>query len=975
MPRLFISHSSTDTLQALAFHRWFMRNGWAREDVFIDVNGIDAGERWRDALRRAIDSCGAVLFLASPDSLESEECRREMNFAEDHKKPVIVAILRHLRRDDPRLERWKDRQFVDLSAEPQEHMEFVEYEGRRQRVDFHLPALNAISAGLARLSISPSSFPWTPRETGPYPGLVAFGEDDAGIFFGREADMMAGMIKLRMMRAQRTARLLIIQAASGAGKSSFLRAGLWSRLKDDPDFAPLAIVRPAYGIVNGRDGLGHGMATFFERHGQSRAAGDIKASLAGPAAEAAVALASLFIDAVTLAANVRRAGGTDAAPPAAIVAIDQGEELFAPEYSDESEHFLKLLAAVLKAPPTGVDPYAIVTIRVDSINQLLQRMPALGLETPETQVLTPLAPSAYRDVIVKPAEVFSERARKLTIEPALVDQLAGDAQGADALPLLAFTLEKLFGDFGTDGKLTLARYEGMGGVGGSIDGALKEALKHAHSAGTAENLRRLMVPGLATWDPGANAAKRLPAVEIELLSGDRAHLAPLADALVNNRLLTRDQGTLEVAHEALLRRPLIAGWLQEQKDALKLRDDVLREAKEWYAGGKHADGLVRRGTRLEAAVALQADPEYRSALEPAKAYLLGCRNLESAGRRLKRDVLAAVFASLLAAIAVSQYVIFEKSIDGFVYWYTAVRPYIREHIAPYLLTAERQRGLRPGETFRECAAKCPKMVVIPPGIFVMGSSDGKTPVIGLDGKPKSDPPKPAESGRHDDEGPQHEVAIAAFAASKFELTFDDYEECVRLRGCAAVSDSGFGRGQRPVINVSWNEAKAYVTWLARITGKPYRLLSEAEWEYAARAGKTTAWSFGDDESEICKYANLADRSLKMRARAIATIDFCDDGYIATAPVGSYQANDFGLHDMHGNVFEWTEDCYVNDYENALKDGSARTIDNCLRISRGGSWYFTFPMLRAANRRQSEPGYRNSDIGFRVGRSLVPPSTQ
>jgi hypothetical protein len=185
-------------------------------------------------------------------------------------------------------------------------------------------------------------------------------------------------------------------------------------------------------------------------------------------------------------------------------------------------------------------------------------------------------------------------------------------------------------------RLTVADYEAMGGIEGSIDRALAEAQKAAGAAGSQDNLRRLLIPGLATWDPAANAAKRMVAQEAELVSGDRAALVPLAEALVAKRLLTRGAGTLEVAHEALLRRPLIDVWLQEQKDALKLRDDVLREAKEWEGAGRHADGLVRRGERLQAAMALASSEDFKWTLSQASEYLKACRKSERSARSRAR---------------------------------------------------------------------------------------------------------------------------------------------------------------------------------------------------------------------------------------------------------------------------------------------------------------------------------------------------
>ena len=302
--------------------------------------------------------------------------------------------------------------------------------------------------------------------------------------------------------------------------------------------------------------------------------------------------------------------------------------------------------------------------------------------------------------------------------------------------------------------------------------------------------------------------------------------------------------------------------------------------------------------------------------------------------------------------------------------------YIAEY-HPYLLSPENEKELKEGYTFRECKEHCPEMVVVSAGSFVMGSPDGETPVVGLDGKPKQGPQAPKEEGRGNNEGPQHEVKIPrAFAAGKYTVTFDEWDECVELGGCPQLLDSGYGRGRKPVINVSWDEAQKYVMWLKLMTGKDYRLLSEAEWEYAARAGTATAYSFGDNyppSKKICEYANFADISLKKAAPAFQTSDICDDGQVVTATVGSYKPNSFGLYDMHGNVFQWTEDCYVKTYEKAPTDGSPFAANDCkLRVSRGGSWSGTPENLRSAYRSGGyHPVDRHITLGFRVGRTLKP----
>ena len=255
--------------------------------------------------------------------------------------------------------------------------------------------------------------------------------------------------------------------------------------------------------------------------------------------------------------------------------------------------------------------------------------------------------------------------------------------------------------------------------------------------------------------------------------------------------------------------------------------------------------------------------------------------------------------------------------------------------------AQRERALlRPGRVFRDCP-ECPEMVVVQAGSFLMGSPSH-------------------EAGRGNDEGPRHRVTIARpFAVGKYEVTFAEWDACVADGGCGGhrPGDEGWGRGRRPVINVSWDDAKAYVRWLNRKTGKQYRLPSEAEWEYAARAGTTTRYNWGDDIG-----------------RNRANCNGCGSRWDRkqTGPVGSFRANVFGLHDVHGNVREWVEDCWKGSYEGAPSDGSARTGGDCgSRVLRGGSWIRLPRFLRSASRLRYRAGNRNNISGFRVARTLTP----
>ena len=640
-----------------------------------------------------------------------------------------------------------------------------------------------------------------------------------------------------------------------------------------------------------------------------------------------------------------------------LIAIDQGEELFAAEDAAESERFIAMLGNLLAHPPEGLDPLALMTIRADSVDPLLQRVPKLGIDAPHMRPLPPLSVSAYRDVITKPAAVYARRVARLDVEPELVELLVEKSTGKDALPLLAFTLQRMFDLYHKEQRLTVADYGAMGGIEGSIDRALVEAQKIASAAGSQDNLRRLLIPGLATWDPAANAAKRIVSLETDLLSGDRASLAPLANALVQTRLLTRGPGTLEVAHEALLRRPTIDGWLQDQKDALKLRDDVLKEANEWTVADKPDKDLVRRGARLEAALALHKNTDYASALSPANDYLAACQKLEQAGLRRTRRTQRAMTTLMAGTIALLLGIIFKTEIEQVVFDQTTVRNFIASQVRP--LSAEAERAVKPGTAFKECLKNCPDMVVVPAGSFLMGSPDG-------------------EKGRYNSEGPVHPVTIAKpFAVAKFTVTWDEWEVCVAMRGCDGrpTGPADFGKGSRPVINITWDQANAYATWLSRMTGKPYRLLTEAEWEYAAR-GVTSreaphpAYPWGD--SDICKHANLADKSFAGRYTGEAV--GCDDKWANTAPVGSFPANAFGLYDMHGNVWQWVQDSWHDDYSgDPPADGTEwiKDADTSRRVVRGGSWIDNPQNLRSAFRGWLTTLNRNNNLGFRVGRTLNP----
>ncbi len=255
-----------------------------------------------------------------------------------------------------------------------------------------------------------------------------------------------------------------------------------------------------------------------------------------------------------------------------------------------------------------------------------------------------------------------------------------------------------------------------------------------------------------------------------------------------------------------------------------------------------------------------------------------------------------------------------------------------------------------GQPFRDCAA-CPELVLIAPGRFAMGTG---SEVLGQQASVAT----------------TQDVAIAAtFAIGRYETTFDEWSECVSDGGCTnQPADDNWGRGRRPVINVSFNDiTQQYLPWLSRKTGFTYRLPTEAEWEFAARDGGAApagqAYSFGDNPELLCTYGNSSDLAAKTTNANWTGIN-CNDGYATTAPVGSLKPNALGLFDMHGNVWEWTADCWQPQY-------SAKPVtpgEDCnSRVMRGGSWASAAPALRSAARGWEKQDKSKNSIGFRVAR--------
>ena len=948
MATIFLSHSSKDNELAETLVAWLTANGF--DDLFVDYKHIRVGDKWAEALRAAQASCRVVLFLVTPSWLASDECWGEFmaSWYAGRRLMALFALppsaldeVQQHRLDKVR----REDQGADLTAAGAPEA---------LALDAHPSVAEPLKAGLraagalARAGLDPYAFEIDRQaKPDPFPGLDSFGDTDAdaAVFFGRGPDIAQCLEDLREMRAMGDRRAYAIQGASGSGKSSLLRAGILPRLRRERGWLALRTFRP------GTDPLfnfAEALSRTLEGYGQHAASGEIRDLLFAAWTRGQDLRGQL--DAVVSPLR-QHAGRPDAT---VLIAMDQGEEL-ARAQGESAE----ALGAYLKAALPGdgqaqaLDYLVAFTVRSDSFHDLQQSHVFEGIRVRTADVRT-LATFRVGSAIEQPAARYG-----VEVENGLAEQMVGDAPGADHLPLLAFAMQRLWGRYAAGGRIEKAQYVSLGKLSGIIADAAERALRGIDPSATQSALAgklssarerqaaRLFVPAFAQLNDRGAVVRRVA----KLSAFDEDDIA-LIESFAQWRLVVVSAETAEVAHEAMFREwPRFQDWLEPERVRLAALHGLESAAANWDSKGRHPDDLIHRGKRLAEVNALAQTREYRIELERdpvTQAYLAACRAIQ---RRRRLNAALATVAGLVLLAGAGGYLEFARSREQTMGQAEMAREAAAAAVeqarqaaiaaaasyraqSPVLASPAAAIPLKNGAVFRDCP-ECPEMVVLAGGRYLMGSA-------------ASDPDRAV------DEAPQHSVLVRRFAVGRYAITYDEWAACVAGGGCAGdrnPDDRGWGRGRRPVVDLSWNDVQDYVSWLSRRTGGAYRLLSESEWEYAARAqlGVQPFWT-GKTITELQANFN-ATRNM-------------------TEPVGSYPANPLGLYDMTGNAWQWVQDCYNITYDGAPSDGSAWTAGDCTkRVIRGGSWYDAARMLRSANRDAYSVSLRLANTSFRVARDL------
>ena len=911
--RVFLSYSHSDQLAAIALRAALERGGLS---VFKDDESLRTGDRWLERLQEVLQACSAFVVLAGRDGV------RRWVGAE-----VQVALIRHLSaaREEDRLPIFP---ILLEDARPEALPPFLAlFQASRWTPAEALPAglVDAIRAHAVRLDSPPAI------EGCPFLGLNAFSSKDSRLFFGRSKETLEALTYLGDQQQANPeglrggggagyCRWLQIEGNSGAGKSSLVNAGMLPMIEQGALWARTGFERwrTLGPMMPGKDPL----TRLVEVVEHGLVSDEIRRNM--------LARQQAFeSDPRALAFALRDARNEQTA---FLLIVDQFEELFTFADAAARQQFDALLAGALQ---DGECPlFVISTVRADFLDRFeqLPRLQAIYNSHCRRYFLPTISEHGLREVIKQPARLAGLDVSE--VATAIIDD-ALDEIGA--LPLVENALFTLWQQR-QGNALSGERYRRANGIAGMLSAQADELL--ARIDGQVRKGRQAALELLLRLtrinDEGRHTRQRIPRDEavliagdgrpevgervLQLLSGERRADVPASSHAGALRLITiskeQEQQYVDLIHETLIRArvrgeqtgkavaywPTLYDYIEKNRDRDMLRQQLRFQADRW--GQSRALG---RWWNLAGWHDLWRYRRLR----------IDSRSTEGRFAFWSRWAGAAQLAVLLALLGVFGEAAWWANRNNLPFGYTFKKP---------LWFVQSLAGHAP----------LPEMVEIPPGSFTMGCLPGRDDV---------------ERAQCGTDKVAHPVTLSKpFALGKYEVTFREYDYYVwdQQRHGKEIEyppDEGWGRADRPVIHVSWDDAKAYTKWLGMKTGTHYRLPTEAEWEYAARAGTDWVYWWGKVFAED-----------KANCR----------GWKTTPVHGRYPPNPWGLHDTAGNVWEWVEDLYAPyAADPAMAPPGAR--EGVSRVLRGGAWDDAPMNCRAAARYHLAPDDRYNLIGFRVCR--------
>ncbi len=957
MAALFLSHSSSDDPLARALQARLRED---EIDLFVDYEPPGGAVSAIEAIRAPSGEARALVCLVTDAWLDSADCFNYFVAAwtEGIRIIPLIAVSGDARSDDA------DARLTRLRSEAS-GVELSPLLNDKQSFDFD-QAPEALDALLNRLRHTGEEGELLPEAFAidqdghpvPFPGLDAFSDDDAhaAVFFGRGSETARLLRALRATRARPDERALVILGTSGAGKSSLLRAGVLPRLRrESTAWLPMRVFRPGNEPLSS---FAAALARSLTDHGVTESATALHAALSSawsdaPRDDQGLTAAGREQLASRIEAEAHRLREATGSPGATwLISIDQAEQLVRSPGEDGDA-----LADYLMAATTPeVNGRLLLTTRADRVAEI-QRHPRFEGIPLRGHDLRSMPHKRLSLIVEGPARRYG-----VAVAPGLVSAVQESAPEQDALPPIAYALRRLWRKDAPSHTLTVDSFREVGTIDAAAERALFEPGASPTESSTASDAR-IDALGASTFVPrlvDISEAGEPVCLTADWSSFDAA-ARKMLERFVEADLAIKAQDAVAVRHEALATEWLrLQSWLEAERERRQAFSALRTAAWAWSNTAQDED-VAHCGPRLREAERLRDEGRFSDQWTPVeRAYLAACRDAE------KRPVppppkrqtrwRAVLVAGVLAAVA--GYLGFtdpdtrrwlqsawpsDLSPDvgaaaGVVRLTPEQKAFADQRVRPYVLTVNDELALEPGQAFRECKTDCPEMVVVPAGAFEMGDQLAEWPFA----------------------RPVRAVTIgAAFAVSRTEVTFDDWEVCVQHGPCSPVDDGGFGRGRKPVINVSWEEAHLYTEWLSSVTERTYRLPTEAEWEYSARGGNPAAYAWGPNI--VPGRANCRD---------------CGHRLAGAGPleVGSFEANAFGLYDMHGNVWEWVEDCWHHGFTDGPTDGAAWMADataDCGQAPvRGGAWDLSFNLTRSAARDRRARDDRSPSVGFRLARPIL-----